>query len=144
MNHINSVPTPCAFADALQMADHLLNSGPVAKPLLCYDSTEDVWAVVDCMQPDQIAALCWLPDLKPISQSTRPAIAIIRNLTELDSLQALLLSRLTARTEPPYLVNLLEAAYECAEHPERISDELGTPSEPTEMRSDDGGTVSDS
>jgi hypothetical protein len=141
MNHKDTIPILDEFDNALGMAAELVHSGPAAKPLLCFDTTQRLWAVVDCMQPDQVAALCWLPDLKPVTLASVTSLTIIAKLQEVALLEAYLLDEIVNKTEPPYLVDLLIAANECESHSATVKENLGLSSEPTKVCSDDGGAV---
>jgi len=141
MNKTQDMPQPMSLEDALQLARLKYASGPVAKPLLCYDNEDHVWCVVDCMIPDEIAWLCWLPEVKPVTLATSPGLSILLPCENFDALESMLLAALLEADGPPYLVDMILAGNRLPYFIGAKGSDNGVQSEPAKVHSDDGGPV---
>jgi hypothetical protein len=143
MTDKDNMPQPSTLEDALQLARLKLASGPVSKPLLCFDTDDHAWCVVDCMIAEEIAWMSWLPNLKPITLATAPSLLLLLPCEHFGRLEALLLTVILEATGPPFLVDLILAAQRLPYYVAAKETLDGVSRQPTEVHPDDGGTVPD-
>ncbi len=136
-------PEPLALEDALQLCRLMHAKGPVCKTLLCYDHADKVWCVVDCMQANEIAWLCWRPELKPISLATSPALNILLPCEDFSALESLMITAFLDNVDSGALLDLILIANRLPYFIGAMKGDNGVQSEPPEVHNDDGGAVSD-